>query len=81
MMEGGGRSGPAPLPGGREGTSLHRCPGLPAVPEENVQADRDVTAERNARLFLELLEMRSGGNKRMEMKTRMDGVSWMVAGW
>lgn len=66
-------------PRGEEGTSLRCCPGLPAVPGECVQADRDVTAERNTRLFMEQVKMRSAGNKQMEMRTRMDGTGRMAA--
>lgn len=50
MEDAQGQPGPA-VPGGEEGTRLRCCPGLPAVPEENIQADRDVTAESNTAIY------------------------------
>lgn len=49
----------------RGGMRLLCCPGLPLFPKENIQADTDVTVERSTRLFMEQVEMKSGGNKQM----------------
>lgn len=50
---------------GEGGMRLLCCPGLPPFPKENIQADTDVSVERSTRLFMEQVEMKSGGNKQM----------------
>lgn len=48
-------------------------PRLPDIPEDHIQADRDVTVERNTWLFMEQVKMRRRMRKQADGDENQDG--------